>query len=97
MPDSDIATQLTALDGWTRDADEIVKTYDLPSFMDAIAFVERVAELAEAADHHPDIDIRYRKVRVGVGPDGVEPRQADDARSELAHEREQPLHERQHT
>jgi 4a-hydroxytetrahydrobiopterin dehydratase len=66
MPDSEIATTLTALDGWTREGDEIVKTYELPSFMDAITFVTRVAELAEGADHHPDIDIRYRKVRIAL-------------------------------
>ena len=66
LPDSEIATTLTALDGWTREGDEIVKTYELPSFMDAITFVTRVAELAEGADHHPDIDIRYRKVRIAL-------------------------------
>jgi len=66
LPDDQIANRLAALDGWARAGDEIVKTYELPSFMDAIAFVHRVAELAEAADHHPDIDIRYRKVRVAL-------------------------------
>jgi 4a-hydroxytetrahydrobiopterin dehydratase len=66
LPDFEIATQLTSLDGWTREGDEVVKTYELPSFMDAIAFVARVADLAEAADHHPDIDIRYRKVRIAL-------------------------------
>ena len=44
----------------------IVKIYELPTFPDAITFVGRVAELAEAADHHPDIDIRYRKVRIAL-------------------------------
>jgi 4a-hydroxytetrahydrobiopterin dehydratase len=66
LPDDQIANQLASLDGWSRDDDMIVKTYELPTFMDAIAFVERVAELAEAADHHPDIDIRYRKVRIAL-------------------------------
>ena len=66
LPDHQIATRLASLDGWTRDADMIGKTYELPSFMDAIAFVERVATLAEAADHHPDIDIRYRNVHIAL-------------------------------
>ena len=66
LADDQIATQLAALDGWARDADMIVKTYELPTFMGAIAFVERIADLAEAADHHPDIDIRYRKVRIAL-------------------------------
>ncbi len=55
-----------ALDGWSRDDDMIVKTYELPSFPEAIAFVTRIADLAERADHHPDLDIRYRKVRVAL-------------------------------
>ena len=38
------------------------RTYELPSFAEAIAFVNRVAELAEAENHHPDIAVSYRKV-----------------------------------
>ncbi|MGH9024519.1 MAG: 4a-hydroxytetrahydrobiopterin dehydratase, partial [Acidimicrobiia bacterium] len=53
--------------GWElRPGPEIEKTFELPSFPDAIAFVGRIAEQAEAADHHPDLDIRYRKVRVAL-------------------------------
>ena len=44
----------------------IEKTFELPTFPDAIAFVDRVAVQAEAADHHPDLDIRYTKVRVAL-------------------------------
>jgi 4a-hydroxytetrahydrobiopterin dehydratase len=66
LPDSEIEARLASLDGWARADDEIVKTFELPSFMDAIGFVTRVAELADAANHHPDIDIRYRKVRVAL-------------------------------
>ena len=40
------------------------KEFEFPTFPDAIAFVDRLAQAAEAADHHPDIDIRYRRVRV---------------------------------
>ena len=66
LPDESIDQRLEALPGWTREGDEIVKTYELPSFPDAIAFVTRIADLAEKADHHPDLDIRYRKVRVAL-------------------------------
>ena len=38
------------------------RTFELPSFVDALAFVNRVGELAEAENHHPDIRIDYRKV-----------------------------------
>jgi 4a-hydroxytetrahydrobiopterin dehydratase len=41
---------------------QLTRTFERPTFLDAIAFVQKVAALAEAADHHPDIDIRYRKV-----------------------------------
>jgi 4a-hydroxytetrahydrobiopterin dehydratase len=66
LDDDQISTRLTALSGWERQGDEIVKTFELPTFPEAIAFVGRIAERAEAADHHPDLDIRYRKVRVAL-------------------------------
>jgi 4a-hydroxytetrahydrobiopterin dehydratase len=66
LPDDQVTERLAALQGWSREGDEIVKTFELPSFPEAIQFVDRVAELAEAADHHPDLDIRYRKVRVAL-------------------------------
>jgi 4a-hydroxytetrahydrobiopterin dehydratase len=66
LPDAEIAERLAARSGWERQGDEIVKTFELPSFPAAIAFVGRVAERAEVADHHPDLDIRYRKVRVAL-------------------------------
>jgi 4a-hydroxytetrahydrobiopterin dehydratase len=66
LPDDQVTERLASLQGWSREADEIVKTFELPSFPEAIQFVNRVAELAEAADHHPDLDIRYRKVRVAL-------------------------------
>jgi 4a-hydroxytetrahydrobiopterin dehydratase len=53
---------LAALDGWTGGPGGIRRTVELGSFPAAIAVVDRVAEAAEAADHHPDIDIRWRTV-----------------------------------
>jgi 4a-hydroxytetrahydrobiopterin dehydratase len=66
LPDAEIAARLAELPGWERIGDEIVTSYEFPSFMEAIAFVNRVAELAEAADHHPDLDIRWRRVRAAL-------------------------------
>ncbi len=66
LPEDRIAELLATLPGWERSGDEIVKTFELPSFPEAIAFVTRIADRAEAADHHPDLDIRYRKVRVAL-------------------------------
>jgi 4a-hydroxytetrahydrobiopterin dehydratase len=47
---------------WIESGGALEKTVELPSFPDAIAFVSRVADLAEAENHHPDISISYRKV-----------------------------------
>jgi 4a-hydroxytetrahydrobiopterin dehydratase len=52
--------------GWTRDGETIEKTYAFATFAEAVAFVDRVAVEADAADHHPDIDIRYTKVRLAL-------------------------------
>jgi 4a-hydroxytetrahydrobiopterin dehydratase len=53
-----------APNGWEERDDALVREFELPSFMEAIAFVDRLAEIADAENHHPDIDIRYRKVTV---------------------------------
>lgn len=61
---SDIAIQreLGNLQGWSRRGDVITKTFQFRDFMTGIDFVGAVARAAEAADHHPDIDIRYTKI-----------------------------------
>lgn len=61
--DADVLAEvLGRLDGWTGDPSGIRRTVELPSFPAAIAVVDRVAEVAEESDHHPDIDIRWRTV-----------------------------------
>ena len=50
--------------GWRRDGRAIGKEFRFPAFRDAIAFVNRVAGLADDMDHHPDIDIRYDRVHL---------------------------------
>ena len=61
---SDIAIQreLGNLTGWSRRGDAITKTFQFRNFLTGIDFVSAIAKTAEAADHHPDIDIRYTKV-----------------------------------
>jgi 4a-hydroxytetrahydrobiopterin dehydratase len=51
---------------WTRDGEELRFEHSFATFLDAISFVDRVARLADAADHHPDIDVRYVKVRLAL-------------------------------
>jgi 4a-hydroxytetrahydrobiopterin dehydratase len=49
---------------WEEKDNALVREFELPSFPAAIEFVDRLAELAESENHHPDIDIRYRRVIV---------------------------------
>ena len=53
---------MSAPEGWLVVDDALEQTFELPSFPEAIAFVNRVAELAEAENHHPDVTISYKKV-----------------------------------
>ncbi|MBU6362783.1 MAG: 4a-hydroxytetrahydrobiopterin dehydratase [Acidobacteria bacterium] len=67
LDDDDISTALALLPGWGIEDGMLVKEYVFPEgFMAAIAFVDRVAVAAEDADHHPDIDIRWNRVRIAV-------------------------------
>ena len=53
-----------ATEGWTEVDGALQRTFELPSFVAALEFVNRVGTLAEAEDHHPDIAISYRKVTI---------------------------------
>jgi 4a-hydroxytetrahydrobiopterin dehydratase len=66
LSEAEVESALGALPGWSRSGAEIEKTYECASFPDAVAFVVRIGFLAEAADHHPDLDIRWRRVRVAL-------------------------------
>ncbi len=52
------------MEGWEERDGALVREFEFASFPEAIAFVDRLAEAAETENHHPDIDIRYRKVTV---------------------------------
>ncbi len=62
LSDLEIQRALGGLNGWSRRGDALNKTFTFPTFAEGIAFVNRVAKLADARQHHPDIDIRYTKV-----------------------------------
>ena len=51
---------------WKLESGKLVRDWTFENFVQAMTFVNRVAELAEAAGHHPDIDIRYNQVRLGL-------------------------------
>lgn len=62
LSDIEIQRMLGKISGWSRKGDSIVKTFQFKDFLSGIDFVGGVAQVAEAANHHPDIDIRYNKV-----------------------------------
>ena len=64
LSDEEIQAALAELPGWEQGDGEISREFRLDSFAGAIAFVVRLSYAAEAADHHPDLDIRYSRVRV---------------------------------
>ncbi|MDQ4098261.1 MAG: 4a-hydroxytetrahydrobiopterin dehydratase [Actinomycetota bacterium] len=66
LSDDEVRNALAELEGWERSGDAIVREFPFPGFSDAVAFVVRLAFDAEAANHHPDVDIRYNKVRVAL-------------------------------
>jgi len=66
LAEAELATALESLPGWARTGDEITKTFECGSFPAAVSFVVRIGFLAEKADHHPDLDIRWRRVRVAL-------------------------------
>lgn len=66
LTSGDLQAWIERNDGWRHTGEIIEKTFEFSTFLSAIEFVKRVAELAEEAEHHPDIDIRYNEVRIGL-------------------------------
>ncbi|HEY2859979.1 MAG TPA: 4a-hydroxytetrahydrobiopterin dehydratase [Terracidiphilus sp.] len=66
LMESDIAARLAAVPRWNQKGAEIVRTFEFRDFPAALAFVNQVGDLAENAGHHPDIDIRWNKVRLAL-------------------------------
>jgi 4a-hydroxytetrahydrobiopterin dehydratase len=66
LSDTDVKAALADVPGWELAGADIVKEYKFKDFVAAMAFVNRVADRAEAANHHPDIDIRWNKVRLAL-------------------------------
>jgi 4a-hydroxytetrahydrobiopterin dehydratase len=62
LSDIEIQRMLGKIPGWSRKGDSITKTFQFKDFLSGIDFVGGIAEVAEKANHHPDIDIRYNKV-----------------------------------
>ena len=62
LSDAEIEQSLAKIPGWERQGEVISRTFSFSSYLSGIDFVNRVAELAETDNHHPDIQVGWRKV-----------------------------------
>ena len=77
LTDAEIQQELTSLNGWQHNGTAIQRIFRFPDFKSAMQFVNKVAEAAEQANHHPDIDIRYNTITMALvshDSGGVTPR-----------------------
>ena len=66
LEDRVVAAKMKSIPEWKLERGELVRLFAFENFIEAMQFVNSVAELAEGAGHHPDIDIRYNKVRLAL-------------------------------
>jgi 4a-hydroxytetrahydrobiopterin dehydratase len=62
LTDAQIRDEMARLEGWALDGKAIRKQFTFRGFPEAVAFVQRLVPECEAADHHPDITINYKRV-----------------------------------
>jgi 4a-hydroxytetrahydrobiopterin dehydratase len=66
LNDAEISSRLKSLPGWKIESGELTRTFTFKDFVGSLAFVNKVGDAAEKAGHHPDIDIRYNRVRLAL-------------------------------
>jgi len=66
LTDSEVQQALGSLKGWQRQGKAIQRVFEFPDFKAAMQFVNKIADAAEQANHHPDIDIRYNRVTLAL-------------------------------
>jgi 4a-hydroxytetrahydrobiopterin dehydratase len=64
LTDKEVQQRLSELPGWSYRNNSIERQFEFRDFAEAMKFVNDVAKAAERANHHPDIDIRYNKVKM---------------------------------
>ena len=80
LSDAEITEFLDNHPEWSRSGNEITRIFEFPDFVEAIGFVAEVAVFAEKANHHPDIDIRWNKVKLRLSTHsegGLTPKDTD--------------------
>ena len=71
LSEPEIHDRMPTAKGWERHGDMLVRSWQFPSFRRALEFVNQVAALAEKSDHHPDIVLSYRQVRLELSTHAV--------------------------
>lgn len=66
LADAEVSSRLKSLPEWKVESGELTRTFAFKDFVGSLAFVNQVGNLAEKAGHHPDIDIRYSRVRLAL-------------------------------
>ena len=66
LADEDIEARLSKIEGWKRDQSFITKTFEFKNFRKGMKFVDKVADVAEEQNHHPDIRIAYNQVTLSI-------------------------------
>jgi len=66
LTDNEVQQALTSLSGWQKKGEAIQRVFRFPDFKAAMQFVNKVADAAEKANHHPDIDIRYNTITMAL-------------------------------
>ena len=66
LSQAEIDERLKQADGWRQEGLYIIRDFSFPSFKDTMAFANRVAEIAEEIDHHPDIAISYTRLTLSI-------------------------------
>ena len=71
LSEAEIIERLPTAKGWDRHGDMLVRTWQFPSFRRAMEFVNQVAALLEKSDHHPDLIVQFRTVRIEMSTHDV--------------------------
>jgi len=71
LTEAEVLERLPAAKHWERHGDMLVRTWQFPSFRRAMEFVNQVAALIEKHDHHPDVSVRFRTVRIEMSTHDV--------------------------
>jgi 4a-hydroxytetrahydrobiopterin dehydratase len=66
LSESEVQSALADLPGWQYQGNAIQRQFQFPAFTDLMVFVNQLAEMAEEANHHPDLDVRYNRLLVSL-------------------------------